>query len=276
MSNPIFRGLPQQAGQQGPIANPQPEQFQHQHSLSPEQLQEMYGMPSATPVETQRMTYDDVIMKSAAMFALVVAGAVVGWMFPALIWPGLIVGLVFGLVGAFKRKISKAVYFTYAIGQGLAVGGISGVLEAIYPGIVIQAVLATFAVFAVVLILFSSGKIRATAKMTKFFLIAIGAYFLFSLLNVGLMFTGTVDGMWGMHSMPIDFLGGMPLGLILGPIVILMATFSLLLDFTSIKAAIDYGAPAQEGWRSAFGLTVTMVWLYLEILRFLALIMGRD
>src|SRR5690606_7783483 len=105
-------------------------------------------------------SYNDVIAKTVMTLGLVLVGAVVGWMMPALMLPGAIVGLVLGLVNSFKREPSPALILLYAAAEGLFLGGISQVFEQMWPGIASQAVLATLCVFAVTLALYASGKVR--------------------------------------------------------------------------------------------------------------------
>ena len=132
-----------------------------------------------------------------------------------------------------------------------------------YPGIVAQAVLATLGVFAVVLVGFTSGKLRTSPRLTKIFFIAMGGYIVFGLVNLLLM------GFAGTGSMRE---GGM--GLLIGAFAVLLASYSLVMDFEFIKAGVEQGAPQKFAWYAAFGLIVTLVWLYLEILRILAILRG--
>lgn len=234
--------------------------------MSAQSLQDLYNSPSAGPAQTGRLTYNDVVSKTVLMFGVVVITAAIGWQIPALMLPGVLIGLVLGLVNSFKREPSPVLILLYAAAEGLFLGGLSGVLEGRYPGIAVQAVLATFSVFAVTLALYRSGKYRATPKMTKMFFIAMGAYLVFSLLNLGLMLFGLTDSMFGLR-------GQFPLlGLGIGIIAVLLATYCLVLDFTQIQRGVEQGAPAKFAWTAAFGLTVTMVWLYVEILRIIAIL----
>ncbi|WP_407316732.1 Bax inhibitor-1/YccA family protein [Isoptericola halotolerans] len=229
-------------------------------------LQNMYNAPSASPVDTKRLTYTDVIMKTAGLFALLVVTAAVSWSLvdamPALWIGGMIVGLVLGLVNAFKKNPSPLLITLYAAAQGLFLGGISAFFETQYGGIVAQAVLATLSVFAAALGLFSSGKVRVTPKFTRFLLVGMVGYLVFSLVNVVLTWTGVLDG-WGLRS------GWM--GIAIGIFAVILATMSLMVDFDSIKRGVEQGVPAKFAWSAAFGLMVTLIWLYLEILRLLAI-----
>ncbi|GAB3657258.1 Bax inhibitor-1/YccA family protein [Zhihengliuella somnathii] len=272
--NPVFnsRNFREQTGA-GQYGSNQPggvavDPRQQGQTLTPEQLQQMYTQPSAGPAQTGRMTYGDVINKTVFCFIGILVGAVVGWQLPGLMLIGLIAGLVLGLVNSFKKEPSPVLIMLYALAEGLFLGGISGVIDSLYPGAAMQAVLATLSVFAVTLLLYRSGKYRATPKMTRMFTIAMGAYLVFSLVNLGLMLFGVTDSMFGLRS-------GW-LGLAIGALAVLLATYALVLDFTSIQRGVEHGAPAKYSWSAAFGLTVTMVWLYIEILRIIAILRGDE
>jgi len=131
-------------------------------------------------------------------------------------------------------------------------------------------VLATLVVFGVTLALFASGKVRASKKATKIFLIAMVGYLVFSLVNVGLMAFGGVDSSlaFGLRSQTV---AGIPLGIIIGVLAVIMAAYSLVLDFEFIKNGVQNRAPRKYGWSGAFGLMVTIIWLYVEFLRMFAI-----
>lgn len=237
-------------------------------TLSAEQLDELYGRPSATPVETDRMTYEDTIVKTVMAFGVLIVGAVIGWMIPVLTIPAAIAGFVLALVNIFRKKPSRGLILGYAAVEGVFVGGISYMFGTLYEGIVPQAVFGTLGVVAVTLILFLNGKVRSSPKMTKIFLVAMVGYAAFSLVNFGLMMFGVTEGMFGLRS--IEFLG-LPLGAWLGVLVVLLAAYSLVMDFEFVKAGVENGAPRIFGWQAAFGIMVTVVWLYTEILRLIAI-----
>jgi len=230
----------------------------------------MYNAPSATSVDTGRMTYEDTITKTTVLFAVLLAGAAVGWIAPGLAIIGALVGFVLGLVNSFKREPSVPLIVAYAAFEGLFVGGISRIFEMqpAYSGIAVQAVLATLVVVGVVLALFRSGKIRASAKATKIFMIAMVSYLAFSLVNFGLVIFGVLDSPFGLR-------GGI-IGLIVGALAVLMASYSLVLDFDFIQRAVRSGQPRKVGWQAGFGLMVTVVWLYVEFLRIFAILRGND
>ena len=259
LSNPAFQAPAFSSGSKSIAAK---------QGLSPEQLDELYGRPSATPDQTDRMSYEDVIAKTFGAFAVLLVGAAVGWFIPGLYLPAALVGFGLALVNIFKKKPSAGLVLAYAAVEGVFVGGLSTVLESQLPGVVVQAVIATLAVFAVTLFLFRSGKVRASAKATKVFIIAGSAYALFSLINLGLQLTGVNQDPWGLFGTSIN---GFPLGLIIGPIAILMAAYSLVLDFTSVQNGVQQGLARVMGWKAAFGLVLTIVWLYVEFLRLISI-----
>jgi len=262
-NNPAFRGAAFSA--QGGVAAAQ--------KISSQQLDEIYNRSSA-PVDGEVMTVEDTIAKTAGAFGLLLVGAAIGWFTSDAIpflWIGAaVVGLVLGLVNAFKREPSAPLILTYSAVQGVFVGGISAFYERMEPGIVAQAVIASLVVVGVTLGLFASGKIRASAKATKVFFIAIIGYVLFSLVNLGIMLFGGAGGNpWGLRGSVEIF--GIPLGVVLGLFVVILAAYSLVLDFDFIQRGVNNRAPRKYGWTGAFGIMVTVIWLYLEILRMLAI-----
>jgi uncharacterized YccA/Bax inhibitor family protein len=134
-------------------------------------------------------------------------------------------------------------------------------------GLVFQAVLATMSVFVGALFLFKSGKVRVTPKFNRILLVGIVGIALFSLINLLLVATGVLDG-WGMRS------GG--LGIVIGLVAIGLAAMSLISDFDMAATGVRNGIPKKYAWSAAFGLMVTLIWLYVEILRLLAILRGSD
>jgi uncharacterized YccA/Bax inhibitor family protein len=240
---------------------------------SAEQLQAQYDLPTVTADQAGRMTYEDTIVKTLVSFGILVVGAAIGWFFPILAIPAALVGFVLALVNTFKRKPSPALVLLYAGVEGVFVGGISAFYSQIWNGIVPIAVLGTLGVVAVTLALFASGKVRASSRATKVFLVLMVGYLVFSLVNVVLMLTGVVDGYGGLRDVTIF---GIPLGIPLGILVVLMAAYSLVVDFDQVKRGVETGQPRVYGWTAAFGIMVTVVWLYLEILRLVSYFMPRN
>lgn len=228
--------------------------------------------PAAVPSD-RPMTYENTISKTVMLFLIVLAFGAVGWFVPVLALPAAIIGLVLGLVNAFKKEPSVPLIVLYAAFQGVFLGGISGIFEAGYPGIVSQAIIGTFAVFAVVLLLFRSGKVRTSPRATKIFMVAMVGYAAFSLVNVVLMLTGANTDPWGMRGAVL--FGWLPLGAVIGVLAILLASYSLVMDFEMIQNGVKNRVPEKWAWSAAFGLMVTLIWLYVEILRLLAILRGN-
>lgn len=253
------------------------------------QLEGAFAAPPAGSVDTGRMTVEDTIWKTAGLFAILLVTAVVGWVWtmapvaatgqPTILpWiVGMLGGFVLSLVVIFtsRKKIRPGLIAAYAAFEGLFIGGISAYFEMLWEGIVLQATLATVAVVGVTLALFASGKVRASKKATKVFMIAIIGYAVFGLLNLVLMWTGVTQGMFGLYSEESPIFG-IPWGALIGVFVILLASYSLVLDFDNIQQGVRNGAPRQYGWLGAFGIMVTVVWLYIEMLRLIAILRGSE
>lgn len=295
--NPIFNGknfrgatqappvpqAPYGQNQYGQAQYGQPQYGQNtygqQQNLSQDQLQDMYNAPAAGRADVGRMTFDDVIVKTAACLGVLVAGAavtlVVGMGLASMLMiVGVLGGFVLGLVNTFKKQPSPALILAYAGLEGLFLGGLTRILDGMFPGVGLQAVIGTLSVFAVTLLLFKSGKVRATPKAMRFFMIAIIGYAVFSLVNMVMVMTGLQTEPFGLRT-SVEILG-IPLGVFIGLLAIGLAAFSLIMDFTSIEAGVRAGAPQRFSWTAAFGLTVTLVWLYVEIIRLLAILRGED
>lgn len=256
------------------------------------QLEGAYAAPPASAIETGRMTVEDTVLKTLALFVVLLVTAVAGWIWTmapvAATGEATFVPWILGALGGFilamvvtftsRKKVRPALIFGYAAFEGLFVGSISAFFETIWPGIVVQATVATFAVVGVTLALFASGKVRASKRATKVFMIAMIGYLVFALVNVVMMMFGAFSGPdsagpFGIYSVPIF---GIPLGLIIGVLVVIMAAYSLVLDFDAIQQGVRNGAPRQYGWVGGFGIMVTVVWLYIEILRILAILRGSN
>ena len=229
-------------------------------------LKKQFAAPSRAGV-ADRMTIDDVVAKTAVMFVVLLVAGAYSWFRPSLmlmlVGGGL--GFVLALVNTFKRNVSPALVLAYAACQGLFVGGISRLYEAQYQGIVSKAVLGTLITFAVMLFLYSAKIIRVNGTTMKIFIIAMVSYVVLGLISwIATMFNPSLGGGYGFF--------GTQFGLLLCLAGVGLAAFSLVMDFESVQQAIAYGTPRREAWRASFGLVVTLVWLYLELLRLLAII----
>lgn len=224
-----------------------------------------------------RVTLNDVIVKTAIMFVVLVVFAVIGWnviaAIPVLLLPVMIVGLVLGIVNAVKKEVVPALMVLYAAVQGLLLGGISNWYSAYAAGsgwddIVLQAVIATMTTFGVMLALYLTGVIKVTKRFTQILLVAGVSYLVLGIASLIAAMFG-VGGGWG-------FYGVDGLGILISLAGVAIAAFFLALDFEAIKQGIAMGLPERESWRMAFGLMVTLIWIYLEFLRLLAIFSGRN
>ena len=276
-SNPAFNRLEKdaQAGYAGFGGQPQQQamssSYAAQDAMTAEQLQEMYNRQAAGPADTRRVTMDDVIMKTLALFAIVLVTGTIGWVVSAnneaagyALWMGGMIGtLVLGLVIAFKKTLSVPLILGYAVVEGFFVGAVSEFFNTVpgWEGIVPQAVLATLSTFVGMFLAYKFGLIKVTAKFRRIMTMAIIGYAIFAVVNfVFAIVTNTQFGIGGS--------GG--LGIAISLFAVGLASFSLALDFDSIEYAIRNGAPQKYSWLLAHGLIVTLVWLYIEFLRLFA------
>jgi uncharacterized YccA/Bax inhibitor family protein len=243
-------------------------------AMSQRQLEDLYRQPSATPVQTGRVKLDDVIMKTASLFGVMLVVAAVAWtltpQFGIVFWGvGVVATLVLGLVIAFKKTISVPLIVAYAAFEGLFVGAISrsyndafpqAAQETAFQGIVPQAVMGTLAVFVGMLLAYKTGLIKVTAKFRRMVTLAVIGYAIFALVNLVYALVA---------NQPFGLGGTSMLGFGISIFAIGLASLMLALDFDSIDRAIAAGAPQKYSWLLAHGLLVTLVWLYLEILRLL-------
>ncbi|MCK6081717.1 Bax inhibitor-1/YccA family protein [Microbacterium sp. EYE_5] len=293
-NNPVFQEDQRRPGLTPPAAQTNHSAASHQAAdvAASAQLEGMYAAPAASSNDTGRMTVEDTVVKTAGLFGILLVTALVGWfwtlggsLMPTEVDPanltimpwiiGALVGFVLALVITFtsRKKVRPALIWAYAAAEGLFVGGISAYFEFIWPGVVLQATIATLVVVGVTLALFASGKVRVSKKANKIFMIAMVSYLVFGLVNLVLMWTGVTEGTFGLYSQEIF---GIPLGLVIGLLVVLMASYSLVQDFDMVQQGARNGAPREFGWVGAFGIMVTVVWLYVEILRIIAILRGSD
>jgi len=259
-SNPAFRNLPR-GGFGGGYAG-----FQTQ-------AQPQGGMPGgyqAPPTTADRpMTVDDVVTKTAATIGLALITGIITAVaveagsispYPPMIG-GLIVGLVLSLIIIFKRTPNPALVLTYSAAEGVFLGAITGVFNFLVPGIALEAIIGTALVFVTMLVVYKTGAVRVTPRLTKWVIGAtVGAVGLM-LVNLLLSFVGVDMGIRSAH--------GGPLAIGFSILMIGIAAFNFLLDFDMTDQMIRAGMPSKWAWYAAFGLMTTLVWLYLEILRLL-------
>lgn len=218
-----------------------------------------------------RMTMGGTLRATGSLFVLLLAGAVFGWINADVISGVLLIAILvlFGVVIAtvVRPQWARITGPLFAAAEGVLVGAISSIYESFYDGIVFQAILATLAVFAAMLFLYATRIIKVTARLRSTVILATAGIALFYLVSIVLSFFSV--------QIPFVWESG-PLGIGLSVLIVGVAAFNLLLDFDLIERGINEGSPGWMDWFAAFGLMVTVVWLYLELLRLIALISGRD
>ena len=299
MANPVLsrpeafqrQGQYAQPGQYGPEGSPQqygqPPYGQQQYGQAPYGQapygQQQYGNPpygqqpgqyGFPPVPAAPaggvMRIEDVITKSGITMGglFLVAAAVfmvmpVSLLMPAIIVTG-IVGFITVLMVSMRRTVSPAAVVAYTVVEGIFIGALSKMFNYMFPGIVVQAILGTFIAAGVTLAAYKYFRIRVTNKFRRIVTIATMGIAAMYLVNLVVSLFGVSTGL-----VAVGPQAG-PLSWIVSAVAVVLAVASLIMDFDYIEAGIRNGAPASESWRAAFGLTVTMVWLYTEILRILS------
>jgi uncharacterized YccA/Bax inhibitor family protein len=277
--NPVFGRIEQEQrqGQFATFRNERPP-VAPPGQLSPNDLENMYAAPPATTADTGRVTYDDVIMKTGIQFVLLLAAAAVSWKYVSgldfanrgqgiAIWlVSMFAALGIGLVIAFKKTISVPLILSYAVLEGVFVGAASQYFETSWPGIVSQAVIGTLSAFAGMLVAYKVGLIKVNDKFRRIMGFALMGYFALAIVSLISAFFG-VGGGFGLY-------GAGKLGILLCLAGVGLAAVTLALDFDAIDRMVAAGAPAKTAWLLGHGLIVTLVWLYIEILRLLAILRG--
>lgn len=226
-----------------------------------------------------RMTIDSVVSRTALTLLMVVATAAATWVFlpdgstpgeanyVGTAWiGGALVGAGLGIWLSFKRVVSPALVMLYAVAQGFFLGAASEAFETIASGVVAQAVLGTVAAFAATLAAYKFFDIQVTSRFRKFVVIAGMGFFMVTLLDFVLYQFG--------NSIGFNEFG--TLGLIMSFVGLALGIFFLILDFDMIERGVAAGAPESEAWRAAFGLTATLIFIYIELLRILAILRGGE
>lgn len=248
-----------------------------QTQWNPAAMEAAYWGPSADAVDRGRMTFDDVLVKTGISFGVLLLAALVSWLVAAmdpvitvaLLLVGTVGGTIFAFVNIFSRKTRPASVLAYAAFEGVVIGTLSMVMEYVYPGVVVQAVLATVALFAVTLFLFAFGFVRNSSGLLVFTLVALGALLAYRLVDMLLVLLGVIGtSSANMHVSIFGF--QVELGVLVGLGAIVIGTLCLIQDFDEVKVGIEQGAPKIYAWNCAFGIMLTVVWMYLEVLRLLA------
>jgi uncharacterized YccA/Bax inhibitor family protein len=234
---------------------------------------EVYRRAALADTPTQAMTLPGAVVKTAILLVILLVTAAFTWTQAAagsplaygLLIAGSIGGFITALVTVFVPRLAPITAPVYAALQGLVLGAVSAVFEAMYHGIVIQAVGLSIGVLAVMLFVYGTGIIRATAKVKIGIVAATGAIFLVYLVDMVASLFGT--------RLPYIHESG-PIGIGFSLIVVIIAALNLILDFDFIEQGVKRQAPKYMEWYGGFSLLVTLVWMYLEILRLLAKLSG--
>lgn len=294
MSNPIFGRVEKDARSGyagfrsgGASPAPAPQQYGQQPAYGQQYGQSQYGQQpwggqqqAGGPIQTapdqgRSMTLDDVLMKTAALFAIVLVAAAASWALsptlgPILLMVGFVGVLGMGIAMMFVKGPAIPLVLAFAVVEGIFVGAISHTFAGLYdkPGtpvfesIITQAVLATLCVFASMLVLYRTRVIKVTEKFRAIMGMALMGYMLFMLANLAYV--------WFFDGPRFGFGGSGLLGIGISLFAVGLASLTLALDFDNIERAISTGAPEKYSWRLSLGLIVTLVWLYIEMLRLLA------
>ena len=217
--------------------------------------------------KNEPMTVEGTAGKVAAIFVVLLITAAATWFFQPLqdLWmPAMFVGLGLALWITFSKKVMPGVIVAYAAVEGVFLGGISAIFESMYPGIVQSAVLATLTTAGAMFAAYRFGWIKVDARFTRIMTFAIIGYMIFAVINLGFVL---ITGGAGVYGSAFGWLAGL--------VGAGLAAFTLNLDFETITVGARDKWPVDMEWRAAFGLAVTLIWLYVEILRLLS-IFNRD
>ena len=218
---------------------------------------------------SERMTLDGAVNKTGILLSLCFGGAFIGWNIPALMIPAAIIGFILALVTIFRSKEKAgSTAPLYALAQGIALGGMTLLYENLFDGIAIQAVGLTFGILASLLLCYKSGYIKPTENFRLMVFAGIGGIFILYMTSFVMSFFGG-----GLSLLSPTNGSLMSIGLSFG--IVCFASLSLVLDFDYIEEGAEKGLPKYMEWYGAFSLMVTLIWLYLEILRLLAKIRSR-
>lgn len=272
--NPIFRDIEKQPG----FAYNEGVNAYQQAAAGTATLDQQTAPTVGVPTSARPMTIDDVVTKTGMAFVALLVGAGIGWVLtPSMPWlpfAAMIVALVIFFIGAFRKLPKAGTVLSYSLVEGVFLGGISMFYQDFVAAsgsdanIIAQAVIGTFVAFAVMLLLYRTRIIKVNGTFMKIMMVAMVSYLVIALISFVAALFG-VGGGWGFYGV-----GG--LGLLLCVAGVALAAFSLNLDFAAIEQGINEGLPEAYSWRMVFGLVVTLVWLYLEILRFLAILNSNN
>ena len=271
-SNPVLRGFEKSGrpgvaaqGPNGPIAPPTPSAGQ----LNEWYAQPAYGQPAPPAAPSRYLTLDDVVTRSMVLLTTLLVAAGFAWFvvpdsaIGGVVAIGFIGALVLGLYMAFSGKANAVTTTVYAALEGLALGGISELFNRTWPGIVVQAVTGTIMVAGGVLVVYKTGAVRVTPKFTKIVFAA-------TLGVVGLMLVNLIAGIFTPGGLGLRDANNPVIAIGFSLLCIVIAASNLIVDFDMIEQSVRRGVDEKVGWYLSWGILVTLVWLYLEILRLLS------
>lgn len=237
-------------------------------SGNPTLSENMFRQNTAVDSAQGAMTISGTVNKIGILFLLLLIGASISWYqpSPAFIWLGAIGGFIVAIVTVFKKEWSPVTAPLYSVLEGLFLGAISMVYANMYEGIVFNAVALTLGIFAAMLVTYRSGLIKVTQKFRMGIIAATGGIAL-------VYFASIILGFFGINLSLVTGSGMFGIGFSL--IVVVVAALNLVLDFDLIERGVKEGAPKYFEWYTAFGLIITLVWLYLELLRLLSKLQRR-
>ena len=287
MSNPVFDRIDKDVSRGGyagfgdrPARGQQPPSYgqygAYQDQMSAQQMEDLYNSPSATAAASGKLTVDDVVMKALGLFAivLVMAGVTMFTLAPmfglGIVLGAIVVTLVLGIVIAMKKTISVPLIVAYAAFEGVLVGSVTAIYASRFDGVVTTAVIATLSVFVAMFAGWKTGFIKVTSKSRRIFGMAILGYLVFAMANLVAAWAFGANSGWGFFGF------GSGMSIAISVLAVGLASYSLAMDFDSIDRAVAAQVPEKYSWLLAHGLIVTLVWLYLEILRLVAQLQGRD
>lgn len=253
-----------------------PEAFRPQNPYAGQPAFQQVPVQAHAGAATERMTYQDAMNKTAILLgATLLCGVLTAFLLPLNMMAvvstvAVIAAFIVGIIIAFQRMVAPGLAIAYAVLEGVALGAITAALELVVPGIAIQAILATAIIVAVTLGLHYSGAVRTSSRGRKIVLTVMIGYTIFLVVNLIGSLTGLFDfGAWGLYSATVL---GLPIGVIIGAVMILVAAYLLIADFEDVNTAIRNGAPKKFAWTCGIAIVMTILWIYIEVLRLIAVV----
>lgn len=215
-------------------------------------------------------TYAGISLKTFLCLMLTIASGIGFWFLPSNLMIPVLIGSVIvtlacSVIGTLAPKTSMVCSILYSVAEGASLGLISGIFEAVIPGIILTATVATVTVFGVSLLLFATGLIRVSSKMRKFVLISLISIML-------LVLFGAIAGAFGFYQVSEVINGSGPIAIVLGAFIVFVAAISLITSFDDAARIVESNSPKSTEWMAAFGLSISVLYLYFQILRLLAII----